>query len=132
MGAANGCALDTTEDAAVFQDAKLAQYNAVIFLSATGDVLTHVQQAAFERGQLPTVAEMESALAKRKADEAEREAERAIERERLAKEREERESLRLERLATWRDALASLDERADLSNLERAGLEAVKLLFPIK
>lgn len=86
---------------------------------------------AFERGQLPTVAEMESALAKRKADEAQRDAERAQERERLAKEREEREALRLERLATWRDALASLDARADLSNLERAGLEAVKLLLPL-
>lgn len=85
---------------------------------------------AFERGQLPTVAEMESALAKRKADEAARDAERAIERERLAKEREAREALRLERLELWREALASLEGRADLTNLERAGLEAIKLLHP--
>ena len=49
MGAENGFSVDTTEDAAVFQDATLAQYNAVIFLSATGDVLNHIQQAAFER-----------------------------------------------------------------------------------
>lgn len=49
MGAANGFAVDTTEDAAVFQDVNLSKYNAVVFLSATGDVLNHIQQAAFER-----------------------------------------------------------------------------------
>ncbi|MEY4336697.1 MAG: hypothetical protein RLZZ45_1616, partial [Bacteroidota bacterium] len=37
------------ENATAFNDANLKQYNAVVFLSATGDVLDHVQQAAFER-----------------------------------------------------------------------------------
>jgi uncharacterized Zn finger protein (UPF0148 family) len=69
-----------------------------------------------------------------KLDRKERERLEAIEREAArataAKEREEREAVRLERLATWREALASLDGRADLTNLERAGLEAIKLLYP--
>lgn len=79
---------------------------------------------------LPTVEEAQQA----KADRKERERLEAIEREAAravaTKEREEREALRLERLELWREALASLDGRADLTNLERAGLEAVKLLYP--
>ena len=38
-----------TEDGNAFTDANLAQYDAVIFLSTTGDVLDTVQQGAFER-----------------------------------------------------------------------------------
>jgi cytochrome c len=49
LGKENGFAVDTTENASAFNDANLKQYNAVVFLSATGDVLDHVQQAAFER-----------------------------------------------------------------------------------
>ena len=49
LGQENGFAVDTTENATAFNDANLKQYNAVVFLSATGDVLDHVQQAAFER-----------------------------------------------------------------------------------
>jgi len=49
LGQENGFAVDTTENASVFNDASLKQYNTVVFLSATGDVLDHVQQAAFER-----------------------------------------------------------------------------------
>lgn len=49
LGKDNGFAVDTTEKADMFTDEQLKKYNAVVFLSATGDVLNHVQQAAFER-----------------------------------------------------------------------------------
>jgi cytochrome c len=49
LGAANGFNVDATEDATQFTDANLAQYDAVVFLSTTGDVLDETQQAAFER-----------------------------------------------------------------------------------
>ncbi|RMH14634.1 MAG: ThuA domain-containing protein [Planctomycetota bacterium] len=38
-----------TEDAAIFNDLALSAYDAVIFLSTTGDILNDEQQAAFER-----------------------------------------------------------------------------------
>ena len=41
--------LDATENAAAFTDTGLAQYDVVIFLCTTGDVLNVTQQAAFER-----------------------------------------------------------------------------------
>lgn len=40
---------DATENPAEFTDANLAQYNAVVFLLTTGDVLNPNQQVAFER-----------------------------------------------------------------------------------
>lgn len=49
LGTANGFDVTSTEDAAVFTDAGLAEYEVVIFLSTTGDVLNDTQQAAFER-----------------------------------------------------------------------------------
>ncbi|MEU8188645.1 ThuA domain-containing protein [Micromonospora carbonacea] len=49
LGTDNGFTVDTTEDGAAFNDANLAKYQAVIWLSTTGDVLTADQQAAFER-----------------------------------------------------------------------------------
>jgi len=49
LGAENGLAVDTTEDAARFTDAGLAPYRLVVFLSTTGNVLDDAQQAAFER-----------------------------------------------------------------------------------
>src|SRR5918993_525589 len=49
LGVTEGFAVDTTEDGASFTDANLEQYDAVVFLSTTGDVLTTEQQAAFER-----------------------------------------------------------------------------------
>ena len=36
--------MDTTEDATRFTDANLAQYNAIVFLNTTGDVLTNATQ----------------------------------------------------------------------------------------
>ncbi|WP_229311480.1 ThuA domain-containing protein [Larkinella rosea] len=49
LGKENGFAVDTTENAGQFTEANLKRYNAVVFLSTTGDVLDDQQQAAFER-----------------------------------------------------------------------------------
>ncbi|RAJ69125.1 type 1 glutamine amidotransferase [Streptomyces sp. Amel2xB2] len=48
LGAENGFSVDATEDASVFTPEGLAGYDAVVFLSTTGDVLDDSQQAAFE------------------------------------------------------------------------------------
>jgi cytochrome c len=49
LGQENGFAVDATEDAGAFTDRNLKKYQAVVFLSTTGDVLDARQQAAFER-----------------------------------------------------------------------------------
>src|SRR3954454_1846863 len=49
LGAQNGFAVDATEDASVFTDANLAQYDVIVFMSTTGDILNADQQGAFER-----------------------------------------------------------------------------------
>jgi len=49
LGAANNFSVTATEDPAAFTDANLAQYEAVVFLLTTGDVLDDTQQGAFER-----------------------------------------------------------------------------------
>ncbi len=49
LGMDNGFEVDSTDNAADFTDANLAQYAAVVWLSTTGDVLNTAQQAAFER-----------------------------------------------------------------------------------
>ncbi|GAA1865936.1 ThuA domain-containing protein [Asanoa iriomotensis] len=48
LGAANGFSVTATEDANQFTTANLAQYQAVVFLSTTGDVLNATQQTAFQ------------------------------------------------------------------------------------
>ncbi|MEZ4699101.1 MAG: ThuA domain-containing protein [Rhodothermales bacterium] len=48
LGARNGFSVDASEDAAVFAPDNLAKYDAVVFLSTTGDILDATQQAAFE------------------------------------------------------------------------------------
>ncbi|MFD6041617.1 ThuA domain-containing protein [Streptomyces koyangensis] len=48
IGAENGIEVDATEDAGQFTPEKLAEYDAVTFLSTTGDVLDGDQQKAFE------------------------------------------------------------------------------------
>ena len=48
LGTQNGFSVTATEDAAQFTTANLAQYQAVVWLSTTGDVLTDAQQAAFQ------------------------------------------------------------------------------------
>ncbi len=45
----NGMLMDTTEDAAAFEEKNLCRYAAVVFLSTTGDVLDPAQETAFER-----------------------------------------------------------------------------------
>jgi glucose/arabinose dehydrogenase/plastocyanin len=49
LGADHGFEVDATEDASQFTDAYLSQYDVVVFLSTTGDVLDDTQQRAFER-----------------------------------------------------------------------------------
>jgi cytochrome c len=49
MGKAHGFAVDTTENAARFNEENLKRYRAVVFLNTTGDVLDGQQQNAFER-----------------------------------------------------------------------------------
>ena len=48
LGAANDFTVTASEDSSVFTAANLAQYDAVVFLSTTGDALTDEQQEAFE------------------------------------------------------------------------------------
>jgi len=48
LGTENGFSVTATEDAAQFSTANLAQYQAVVWLSTTGDVLDANQQAAFQ------------------------------------------------------------------------------------
>jgi cytochrome c len=47
LGAEHNFAVDATEDATAFNDVNLAQYDVVIFLMTTGDVLNDTQQGAF-------------------------------------------------------------------------------------
>ncbi|NEY36950.1 DUF1080 domain-containing protein, partial [Streptomyces sp. PRKS01-65] len=49
LGAAHGFGVDATEDPAAFTAGNLARYQAVVFLSTTGDVLNGTQQTAFEQ-----------------------------------------------------------------------------------
>ncbi|MDI3101764.1 ThuA domain-containing protein [Streptomyces rochei] len=48
LGAANNFTVDATEDPGAFTTGNLARYEAVVFLSTTGDVLGDAQQTAFE------------------------------------------------------------------------------------
>src|SRR5690606_30160062 len=49
LGKENGFEVDTTTNAELFNEENLKQYSTVIFLSTTGNVLDHYQEAAFER-----------------------------------------------------------------------------------
>ncbi len=49
LGDTHGFGVDHTEDASVFNEATLAGYDAVVFLSTTGDILDADQQDAFEK-----------------------------------------------------------------------------------
>lgn len=49
LGAENGFTVDTTTNSAWFRDDTLSKYSAVVFLSTTGDVFDHYQEASFER-----------------------------------------------------------------------------------
>ena len=49
LGAVNDFVVVATEDANAFTAANLANYEAVVFLNTTGDVLNATQQAAFEQ-----------------------------------------------------------------------------------
>ncbi len=49
LGTTNDFAVDATEDSSAFTSTNLARYRAVVFLSATGDVLNQVQEAEFKQ-----------------------------------------------------------------------------------
>lgn len=49
LGSEGGFRVDHTEDATRFSDAGLSGYDAIVFLSTTGDVLNDEQQLAFQR-----------------------------------------------------------------------------------
>jgi len=49
LGAMNSFAVEATEDPTAFNDANLARFAVVVFLSTTGPVLDSAQQAAFQR-----------------------------------------------------------------------------------
>ena len=49
LGQEHSFRVDTTKNAAYFTDDSLRHYQAVVFMSTTGNVLNPVQQAAFER-----------------------------------------------------------------------------------
>ncbi|ASR34964.1 glucose dehydrogenase [Prauserella marina] len=49
LGAEGGFTVEATEDATAFTDDNLARFDAVVWLSTTGDVLDDEQQGAFER-----------------------------------------------------------------------------------
>ncbi|WP_409468382.1 ThuA domain-containing protein [Streptomyces sp. HC307] len=49
LGETGGFTVDATEDAGAFTSRNLGRYDAVVFLSTTGDVLDAAQQSAFER-----------------------------------------------------------------------------------
>ena len=49
MGAEKGFVVDTTDSADAFTEENLKKYNAVVFLSTTGDVLNQAQQNEFMR-----------------------------------------------------------------------------------
>lgn len=48
IGASNNFAVDTTTDASLFTKENLAKYNALIFLSTTGDLFDDAQQGALQ------------------------------------------------------------------------------------
>lgn len=49
MGQEHGFEVDTTTNAALFTDENLKRYSTLVFLSTTGNVLNHLEEAAFER-----------------------------------------------------------------------------------
>jgi cytochrome c len=49
LGTQNNFEVDTTKNAAIFEEDSLQQYAAIIFMSTTGDILNHKQEAGFER-----------------------------------------------------------------------------------
>ncbi len=49
LGKENGFVVDTTKNAAVFEADSLQNYSAIVFMSTTGNILDHNQEAGFER-----------------------------------------------------------------------------------
>lgn len=92
--------------------------------SAARDMMASAALRACDQGDLPTREEMKAADERRRIRLAEETREREAAREASAKERERKEGLRAERKATAINGLTEIEQRSDLSNLERAGLQA--------
>lgn len=86
--------------------------------------------AAYDHGQLPTAEEQQREAEERKATRLREEQERETNRIEREKQREIERKEHNERVATAWLGLTHLEARPDLSNLERAGLEAIKRLLP--
>lgn len=102
---------------------------------AARDAMAAAALRYFERygiAGLPTAEEALAAEAKRKEDQAAEAVAREEAQRVRAIERERRETEEQERRTTARDALASLERRIDLSNLELAGLAAVRTLLKME
>jgi hypothetical protein len=99
---------------------------------AARDAMAAAALALHEKGGLPTVAEMaahkEAERVRRAAEEAEREANRAEAAKRRAREAEIMEERRAAAVA----GLEALSGRADLSNVELAGVAAIRALLGLE
>lgn len=84
---------------------------------------------AVEAGLLPTPAEQREAERQRLEREEASKLEREADRERRRKEAEQREAAHAEQVATAQQGLTELAARPDLTNLERAGVEAALTLI---
>lgn len=49
LGKENGFVVDTTKNAAIFESDSLQDYSAIVFMSTTGNIMDHNQEAGFER-----------------------------------------------------------------------------------
>jgi type 1 glutamine amidotransferase len=49
LGATHNFSVEASEDANLFNDTDLAEYDVIVFLNTTGDILDETQQAAFEK-----------------------------------------------------------------------------------
>lgn len=85
--------------------------------------------AAWQRGMLPTLAEQAEAERVRREEAEAAKVERAAAQARYEAKRIEDRRVRDERLEAWRLAYIDLAARPDLSNLERAGIEAAQALI---
>lgn len=96
---------------------------------ASKEAMAAAAYTAWQQGKLPTLAEQAAAEAQAKLDrEAEAEA-RAVARKEAEARQVERYRVHSERLEAWSLAYVELAARVDLTNLERAGIEAAQMLI---
>lgn len=84
---------------------------------------------AWQQGKLPTLAEQAAAEAQAKLDREAAAEDRAVARKEAEARQVERYRVHSERLEAWSLAYVELAARVDLTNLERAGIEAAQMLI---